>query len=375
MTALAAASIASECARAADVNEEAECGSPCLEYSGYAEIFSDWQFLSGADRGTGHQIYPKAELELTGTLVDGFSVLTNIVTEPVVDYERSSRSYFSDVGTYVEVLQAQFAYGPLEVYAGKIHPIFGRAWDITPGLHGIDLAEDYELSERLGGGASLTFDALSMSNALSVSAFTTDRTVLSESLFTNRGRLGLDDGGAGNTKGVSSVAVAIDGCRKAEVDKCYEDGDFGYQLAARYQEGGPDSDGNETGVLLSLNKSFVIDEDAKILLFGEAAWFNHFDGEADDALAVTGSGALQSGTLLYSVAYTQIRTLISGASDESEQLFDASISYDLGTFVSGFGEHWSLGAGYSFDRFEDDDAHVIGLRLRTDFEGAVSGGD
>src|SRR4051812_32947312 len=38
--------------------------------------------------------------------------------------------------------------------AGKIHPQFGLAWDVTPGLHGTDVAETYELKERDGGNVA-----------------------------------------------------------------------------------------------------------------------------------------------------------------------------------------------------------------------------
>lgn len=32
---------------------------------------------------------------------------------------------------------------------GKLNPGFGIAWDKAPGIYGTDLAEDYEISERI----------------------------------------------------------------------------------------------------------------------------------------------------------------------------------------------------------------------------------
>jgi hypothetical protein len=35
------------------------------------------------------------------------------------------------------------------VQTGKLNPGFGVAWDKAPGIYGTDLAEDYEISERI----------------------------------------------------------------------------------------------------------------------------------------------------------------------------------------------------------------------------------
>lgn len=238
---------------------------------------------------------------------------------------------------------------------------------MTPGLHGTDLAENYELTERLGGGASYSFEAAGLSNRMQASAFTVDRTILSESLFSNRGRVSLDDGGAGNTKGVSSVAVALDGCLGAEVDSCYDEGSFGYQLAARYQKGGADSDGDEIGILGSLNKSISISDGTTLRLFGEAAWFRNFEGSADDAIALTASAAIEVGRATYSVAYSQQTELVAGGADASEYLVDATAMYDLGESISMIGETWSVGTGYTFDRADGEDVQVVGLKLSSEF--------
>ena len=53
---------------------------------------------------------------------------------------------------------------------------------------------------------------LGIEHEVNVSAFTVDRTLLSDSLLTSRGLSKLDDGGAGNSDGISSVAMSLDGC-------------------------------------------------------------------------------------------------------------------------------------------------------------------
>ena len=351
-------------ARAADATPPEECSGPCLEYASTFELNGAWVH---SDDGDSYLLGPKSENHFDLKVTDGLSFIANIVSEPVIDAGLGKNQIFSGTGTYVDILQAQYDFGDFSIWGGKIHPAFGRAWDVTPGIHGVDLAENYELTERLGGGAGYSFEAAGLSNQLQASAFTVDRTILGESLFNNRGRASLDDGDAGNTKGVSSVAVALDGCLGAEADSCYDEGSFGYQLAARYQKGGVDSDGDELGFLGSLNKSISLSGETTLRLFGEAAWFNNFQGSADDAIALTGSAAIEAGSATYSVAYSQQTELVAGGADTSEYLVDATAMYDLGESISMIGETWSVGAGYAFDRADGENVQVVGLKLSSEF--------
>lgn len=363
--------IASGNATAADPAPQEGCSGPCIEYSGSYELNGAWLHLEDSTIDDSYFLLMESENGFAIRLGNGFSVIGTIVTEPVIEPEPGRNQIFSDSGTYMEVLQAQYDFGAFSIWGGKINPAFGRAWDVTPGLHGTDLAENYELTERLGGGGAFNFEAVGMANRLEFNAFTVDRTLLSESLFTNRGRTTLDDGGAGNTKGISSFAAALGGCVGAEVDGCYDESSFGYQLAARYQKGGRGSDGNELGFSGSLNKALSLGEDATLRLFAEAAWFRNFDGGADDALVLTGSGALELGQFTYSAAYSQLRALVVGGPDVAEHLIDATAMYDLGEHASIAGEKWSIGAGYTFDESEGEESHLIGFRLSTEFEGSI----
>ena len=355
-------------ALAADVAPDDQCSGPCLVYSGTFDLKADWLRSSDSAIDNSFIIGPSSESDFTLKATDSLSVIANIISEPVEDAIPGDNQIFSGGGTYVDVLQAQIDFENLSIWGGKIHPLFGRAWDVTPGLHGTDLAENYDLTERLGAGASYSFEAAGLANRLQASAFTVDRTIFSESLFTNRGRASLADGGAGNTKAVSSLAVALDGCIGAEADSCYEDGSFGYQIAARYQKG---SYGNELGFLASLNKSVPLSDEASLRLFGEAAWFRNFDGSADDAFMATGSAALEMGPATYSLAYSQQTLLVAGGADTTEYLVDASAMYALGDTVSFAGETWSVGAGYAYDHADGESFQTIGLRLSAEYGASI----
>lgn len=197
---------------AADAASPEECSGPCLIYSGSADLSAAWLHPGDSTIGNSYLLLPTSETELRLKANDSFSIMTNIVSEQVIDPDPGANQIFSGLGTYVDVLQAQYDFENFSVWGGKIHPAFGRAWDVTPGLHGTDLAENYDLAERLGGGISYSFDAGGLANTLQASAFTMDRTLLSQSLFHDRGRTSLDDGGAGNTRGISSYSIALDGC-------------------------------------------------------------------------------------------------------------------------------------------------------------------
>jgi hypothetical protein len=360
---------------AADEAAPEECAGPCLIYEGSADFTAAWLHPSDAAIGNSYLLLPTSENSLRLKANDSFSIMTNIVSEQTVDPVEGENQLFSGLGTYVDVLQAQYDVENMSIWGGKIHPAFGRAADVTPGLHGTDLAEVYDLAERIGGGASVSFDAFGLSNTLQASAFTVDRTILSQSLFNNRGRTTLADGGAGNTNGVSSFALALDGCLGAETEACYDEGSFGYQLATRYQKGGAGSDGNELGFLGSLNKSFTLADDTTLRLFGEAAWFRNFDGTADNALVLTGSGALQMGLMTYSLAYSQQRMLVGAGGNTTEHLIDATMTYDLGDTVSLAGEQWKVGAGYSYASSDGENVQTVGLKLAADFGGNIPFGN
>ena len=352
---------------AADVAAPDECVGPCLIYAGSIDLMAEWQHPSDSTIANSYLLLPTSESNFRFKANGSFSIMANVISEQVIDPVPGENHLLTGLGTYVDVLQAQYDFENLSIWGGKIHPAFGRAWDVTPGLHCTDLAEAYDLAERIGGGASFSFVAGGLSNKLQASAFTVDRTLLSESLFNNRGRTSLADGGAGNTSAASSFAVSLDGCIGAETDSCYDEGEFGYQLAARYQKGGAGADGNELGFLGSVNKSFVMSDETTLRLLAEAAWFRNFDGSADNALMLTGSAALETGAMTYSVAYSQQRNLVAVGANTTEHLFDATAMYDLGESVSVAGEHWSLGAGYIFASADGENTQTVGLKLSTDF--------
>ena len=206
-----------------------------------------------------------------------------ITTEPVVE----DGNLLDELGTYVEEFYAGFERGPFSLSGGKFEPLQGWASPFLQGINATDIAGNLDTPERWVVAAGYAYEAGGLQQELTASIFTADRTILSQSLFADRGRLRLADGGAGNTKGLSSAALYWSGCRGADPEACYDDGNFGYRLGVRYQKAGqadeeqieegvtPD---DETGILASTVANLDLGDDLTLKLLGEAAWLHNFRG-------------------------------------------------------------------------------------------------
>lgn len=151
------------------------------------------------------------ETAIVAGLNEHWSIATEIVLEPVVDGDGTS---FSQEGAYIGVLELAYSRANWTIAAGKIGPNFATAWDITPGVFGMELAEEYEVAEQIGVRTDFllpSFEAQPWDEAVVSSAlFMTDTSVLSQSILRDRGRVRESDGGPGNTGSLKSYAFALD---------------------------------------------------------------------------------------------------------------------------------------------------------------------
>lgn len=176
------------------------------------ELQDDWNYRSD-DRGNlNNHLYPTIEPSVTFQIAPGWSISTVAVMEPVGDPAQFENRVFEDIGLYIEDLYVEYAGERLGGQAGKLNPGFGVAWDMTPGLYGTDLAEDYETSERIGIVGSWAVGQGRYGNhTVSASTFFADTTILSESALRGRGDNREEDGGVSNTETFESFMVALNG--------------------------------------------------------------------------------------------------------------------------------------------------------------------
>jgi hypothetical protein len=195
-------------------------------------------------------------------------------------------------------------------------------------------------------------------------AFTIDRTFLAGSLFTERPIPELADGGVGNTSGLSSFSLVLDGCTGAAPEDCYEDGRFGYRLGARYQRAGVATPWDEWAGIAAAHANFEIDDERMLRLIGEAGVIHHFEGGPADALIATAMAALVDGPMTYSAALSRQWTITPGGKDTVQSLAELSFKYapeDSGPLLNSL---WSLQAGYVLAVDEDNQTtHMLGATL------------
>lgn len=350
-----------------------DCTAPCAGYEVTAELQNDWVFAADPSLLKSDELEPTITVDLFLAPTDNLRFVASIITEQVVEPEAGENAVFQGIGTYLAELYTAVATGPATIRAGKFDTIFSLASEVAPGINATELVSDIDADERLGAEVVLDFGGLGMEQVLAATAFTTDRSVLGNSLFTRRGRTRLSDGGAGNTDGLSSFSMTLDGCRGSEPIDCYLEGDFGYRLGIRYQAAGAqsgedteDSPGDEVGYLAAATTSLELDE-MTLRLLGETAYLRHFDGGSDDALLLTGSAALELEPVTYVASYTQQLNLVAGEPDRREHLADFEAIYEPreGTSLEG----WEFAAAYTVARDADETAHIFSVRAVFNFDG------
>lgn len=365
-----------------------ECAAPCAGYEATVELQNDWIFGADPSFLRSDVLQPTVEIDLFYAPTDYLRFVSAIITEPVVDPEPGENAVFQGIGTYVGELYAVAKADPFTARIGKFDTVFSLASEVLPGVSSTDLASAFDADERLGGEAVVGFDGFGLNHALAATAFTTDRTILSESLFTNRGRATLADGGAGNTTGLSSFAVTLDGCKGAEKPDCYQDGEFGYRLGIRYQKAGlsPDTGeeeeeeepqpahGNELAYLAAATRNFDLNG-MTLRVLGESAYLKHFDSGPDDALLLTGSVALDVEPFTYVATYTQQRNFVAEGPDTREHLADFEMIYTSGENTPFDRAKWNVATAYTFaQNAEDERTHTFSVRATLDFGGDVEFG-
>lgn len=341
-----------------------DCSGPCIAYALDYEAFGN--FMNSGD-GWYYDIYPSLETDVALEAGNGFALNTDVIVEPMTDPVPGENRAFGDIGAYIKTLNLSYETDDFSVLAGQFEPDFGRAWNVAPGLYGTFLAEDYELVDRLGVEGSYFFNAGGFHNQATASVFTLDRSFLSGSLGTSRDLNNLNDGGAGNTNGLSSVALTLTGCQGTDPDSCYDDGTLGYQVGVLFQREGQGDYGSETGVVGSLNKMFKTGDEQDVKLLGEVAYFNNFEGTDSDVVYATASAAYDISDYTLSLTGTQ-RAGITHR-DDDETFVDASAVYNLGDAVSIAGEEWSIGVSYDYDHAPDETTNAIALQVKAELDG------
>ncbi|MEP1327253.1 porin [Pseudophaeobacter sp.] len=243
----------------------------------------------------------------TYTFGSGIEIFSTLTAESVTDATLDRT--FDDMGIYVEELGLSFGLGQATtVTIGKLHPVFGTAWDDAAGFFGGTLAEDYELAEQIGVLADVELNG---AGTLSFGVFYADDTGLSRSWGENRGRNRASAGGAGNTGEFDNFAIQwaheVDGTR--------------FHVGARHLSASAGDVDDEQGFVAGIGHSFQGGFD----VFAEIASFSNFGGGADDATFATLNAAYAIGELTLSGTLAQRDLDTAGKTD----LYSIAAEYEF----------------------------------------------
>jgi len=291
------------------------------------ELQNDWTFDSDDPDAEINDLYTTIEPYLALQATPWLSLEAGLVFEPVRDPGPNEDRAFEDEGFYAEQLLARFHFGPLEIYGGKFNPGFGIAWDAAPGVYGVDFAEDYEVTEKIGAGVAYTFAREGEEgHRIAFSSFFADTSVLSNSVITSRGRTYKADGGVSNTEDLSSFAVSLDGPVGSA---------FSYHFGWRHLAGGVSETEDENGLVMAIRGEHALSESVTFSPLFEVVRLLNADGLDQNRTYITGAFQIGLAPWNIAVSYTHRSndTTDVTLSESEDDLFQLSGGYEFGNGV------------------------------------------
>lgn len=319
-----------------------EASSP-FSYEVTIELQSDFTVDSTDKDAEINNTFATIEAGLSFAFSDTTALNATLLIEPIRDPDGDA--FLEDHGFYAEELFFSHDFGVAEVILGKFNPAFGTAWDVAPGIYGVDFAEDYEITEKLGAAVVLPFEMGQGAHELSFAVFTTDRSVLSESLGNNRGQTRQSDGGVSNTDTLESVTVALSG----------EFGVTAYNIGWQHQARGRGDQSSQDGLVAGINHE-VTAGGVPINLLAELAWFDDFDGTRDSATFATLGIEAPFGPVTMSAVYA-LRDVDNAPTDHL-----ATVSGEIELF-----DGLSAALAYRYGDEGGEESHTIGTLFVYEF--------
>jgi hypothetical protein len=287
-------------------------------------------------------------------LSDEFAIEAGFVLEPVSDPRPGDDRWFGDTGLFVESVVLRWEHGPVSLHAGKFNPAFGFAWDLAPGIYGVDLAEDYEITERIGFGGNLDLGGGAVGrHHLSAEVLFADTSPLSESLVTDRGRTRRSDGGPSNTQSPESFALALRGEAIPRLPG------LTYNLGFASQQQGDAGGRTERDAVVGLGYRTSPGAGFDVELLSEYAHLHHAGGEAENRHYFTQSAAVYRGGWNVALSYTGRWIRGRDVARRADFLVQASTGY--AREIGAGGRFGILGFDFGWCRAREDGARRDGF--------------
>lgn len=312
------------------------------------------------------------ESELRGylSITQLFTINGLLRLEQVRDQQNGGA--FVDQNLFVQRLFAVVNAAPLHLYGGKIHPRFGMGWYSTPGLYGSDLAEEYELQEKLGFGIRADIRTLGR-HRLTLETFQADTSFLSGTLVPGpqpgdpqvkrQARRSLESGGVSNTGSLDSFAAALSSRRLPGLEGLTTD--IGWAM----QKASPLDVRDEYSWVAGATWQFPLTKATSLAPLAEFTSIKGQAGANRDTDYLTLAANLRIDAIWAIAVHTTERFVRDYAIGDyrTDWMAGAGVAYDLGErfkdsirWLNGF----SLLAGYRHDRRLGIDRETVGLQLR-----------
>lgn len=320
------------------------------------ELQNDYAFDSDNRAAELNDTFLTIEPEISFRLSESFSIETGLVFEPVRG--ATDDRFIEDQGLFVQQIYASYRGKGFGLKAGKFNPAFGVAWDKAPGIYGVDFAEDYELTERVGFGGDVTFGSEETGeHTLSAATFFADTSFLSQSFLNSRGETRRGSGGLSNTEDFSSFSVSLDSESVPAL------GGIGYTLGIAQQDGGVGTREDETSYVAGLFGSFEVADGIVLEPIVEYVFQDNDAGTVADQDYFTLGNAVLMGPWNVSLSYTARNTdaNVAGTPDVNDELFQASAGY---AFENGV----TADLGYRFSEETAVDTHILGVLFTYELE-------
>lgn len=317
------------------------------------EVEDTWAFDADNEDDDRNILRGKIEPYLILQLNDALALETSLAFERQQSFEDGDDVWFDNNGLAAEEIKLTLKTTDYGFEIGKFNPDFGVAWSTAPGFWGDDFADDYEMKERIGGGANINFgskNGLWGTHTLTAGAFMLDTSLLSDSMFTKRDRTRYDDGGPGNTHGLNSYTLQWDSHNLGQIQGLTTH--LGYR---HQQKGDEDPTGeNEDALAAGLSYAHQLTEQIGLVVMGEYAGFSNYDTSPDAAGYLT-TGA----TLLWGENWFTATTYASRDFENTgrDVLGQGTVGYKWHNGVT-------LEGGYLYRSDNGDAYDAIGSRLK-----------
>jgi hypothetical protein len=341
-----------------------------------AEVQLDYAYDGdvGRDQGSSRylrDLFTNWALGVAFEFTPSWSIQTAVVLEPV--RAAAKNRTFDDHGIFVEQLYVLYAPAPFSLFAGKFNPAFGIAWEQTPGVYGRDFAEDYEITEQIGLGATYDLATPRFGRySFEASAFVADTSMLAKSLATrpratdaNVERTdGRDrsDGGLANTGRVNNFALSL-----AAVELPGMAG-VSWHFAYLSRRAGRTETADERGIASGATYAFALSEASEATLVGEYVHLHDFGGANQTARYFTyGAEIAWAGGWRASLAFTKrdLNPAPGFDDDGRKRLIAGTVGY---AFTDNSLQGTAISVGWKSERAGPTSTDTVGLLLTYDLD-------